>query len=139
MFSASFRAPTGACKVLVLGIALIIETVGVACLILANSTTLVYIAVIMIGWGFGAGYISISVVFSDFFGRRAFGATTGIRFLIGGIIGALAPWGAGKIADETGSYTIAFVILLVIGCVGAVTALLCRHPGPGPQVQAEAA
>lgn len=116
----------------VLGAALFIEALGVAGLIIAKTPAIGYISVVFLGIGYGAGYVSISVVFSDFFGRRAFAGTTGTRFLIGGTIGAFTPFIAGYIADNTDSYNIAFAGLVILCVVGAVTAFLCPRPGSPP-------
>ena len=122
----------------VLSAALLMEGIGVGGLLVATGPALGYLCVTLIGIGFGAGYISISVVFSEFFGRSAFAGTTGTRFLINGTIGAGAPWLAGLISDQTGSYSIAFAALAVLCIVGAFTATICPPPGPPPDAEGEA-
>lgn len=122
----------------VLAAALLMEGIGVGGLLVATGPALGYVCVTLIGIGFGAGYISISVVFSEFFGRSAFAGTTGTRFLINGTIGAGAPWLAGIISDQTGSYNIAFAGLAVLCLVGTVTATICPPPGLPPYAEGEA-
>ena len=116
----------------VLAAALLIEAIGVAGLLITKEPAIGYVSVILIGIGYGAGYVGISVVFSDFFGRRAFAGTTGTRFLIGGTIGLFTPYLAGYIADNTDSYDIAFAALAILCLVGAAAAFLCPHPGSPP-------
>ncbi len=109
-----------------LGIALVVETAGSALLLIARAQPLAYAAVILIGIGFGMSYIAIAAAFSSFFGRKAFATTTGTRFLIGGVFNAAMPPLAGLAYERTGSYTPAFVALVVFGLIGALVAF--THP-----------
>lgn len=115
-----------------LAVALAFEGLGAGGLLLAADTTLAYVAITMIALGFGVAYISIPVVFAHFFGRRAFSVTTGIRMTITGVFGGLGPWLAGLAFDATGSYTIPFVGLMMVGLAGAAAAAAMRHPGAPP-------
>ena len=116
----------------VLGIALLLEGAGVVGFLVAETAALAYASTIAIGIGFGAAYIAIAVVFSNFFGRAAFAKTAGTRFLITGVFNALGPFVAGTIFDATGSYRIAFLIVAAITLVGAVAALTVKPPQPVP-------
>jgi MFS family permease len=116
-------APTTA-----LGIALVVETMGSALLLMVRTQPLAYAAVILLGIGFGLSYIAIAAAFSTFFGRKAFATTTGTRFLIGGVFNAAMPPLAGLAFERTGSYTPAFIGLVVIGATGALVALTLRPP-----------
>ena len=121
-----------------LGVALLVEGAGVFLLIFAKTTVMAYVSMIAVGLGFGAGYISIVLVFSKFFGRAAFAKTAGMRILITGFVGLWAAPLAGRVWDTTGSYTIAFVVITILAFAGAVTALLVKPPKP-PQPQPAAA
>jgi hypothetical protein len=90
------------------------------------------VSIALIAVGFGAAYVSIPVVFSHFFGRRAFSVTTGIRMTITGVFSGLGPWLAGLAFDANGSYTIPFVGLMAVGLAGAAAAASMRHPGAPP-------
>jgi MFS family permease len=122
-FLADYLTPTRT-----LGIALVIEAIGSALLLVAREQPMAYAAVIAIGIGFGMSYIAIAAAFSSFFGRKAFATTTGTRFLIGGVFNAVTPWLAGAIYERTGSYAIAFGGLAAIGLVGAAVAFSLRPP-----------
>jgi len=112
----------------VLSIALLIEGIGITGFLFAQTPALGYISLVLVGIGYGAGYVGISVVFTDYFGRRAFAGTTGTRFLIGGTVGFFVPGLAGKVADTTGSFVPAFVALAVLCLIGAITAFMCPTP-----------
>ena len=77
-------------------------------------------------------FVCIPVVFSHFFGRRAFAVTTGIRTTCTGIFGGLGPWLAGVAFDATGSYAVPFIGLLVLGLAGGAAAGALRRPGSPP-------
>jgi len=114
---------------LVLCVSLVLEGVGVGGLLFAETPLMVNLCIACIGLGFGTAYISVPVVFSAFFGRRAFGMTSGVRIFITGIFNGAGPWVTGKVFDVTGSYTIPFAVLSALCFVGAVSAILCRDPG----------
>jgi nitrate/nitrite transporter NarK len=111
-----------------LGIALVIEAIGSALLLIAREQPLAYAAVIAIGIGFGMSYIAIAAAFSSFFGRQAFATTTGTRFLIGGVFSAVTPMLAGMVYERTGSYGIAFGGLVALSLLGALVAFSLRPP-----------
>jgi OFA family oxalate/formate antiporter-like MFS transporter len=115
-----------------LAVALALEGLGAGGLLLAADSALALTAVWLIGLGFGLAYISIPVVFSHFFGRRAFSVTAGIRMTITGVFAGLGPWLAGLAFEATGSYTVPFIGLMLVGGAGAVCAALMRHPGAPP-------
>ena len=115
-----------------LAVALALEGLGAGGLLLAADSTLALVAVALIGLGFGMAYISVPVVFSHFFGRKAFSVTTGIRMTITGVLAGLGPWLAGLAFDATGSYTGAFVGLMLVCWAGGACAAAMRHPGSPP-------
>lgn len=116
----------------VLAVALALEGLGCAGLLMADTKTMAYISITLIALGFGTAYISVAVVFSHFFGRQAFGMTSGVRIFFTGIFNALAPWVTGLIFDSVGSYTIPFVGIAVLSIIGSIAAATLRHPGKPP-------
>ena len=116
----------------VLASALVLEGLGVGGLVLARSEAITYVCIVLLAFGFGTAYVSIPVVVSRFFGRRAFSVTTGVRLTITGLVSGPGPWLTGRLFDATGTYTISFLGLMVVGLVGAASAALLRHPGVPP-------
>ena len=112
-----------------LAAALVLEGLGAGALIFAGSTVVAWAAVTLLGVGFGMAFVSIPVVFSHFFGRRAFAVTSGIRTTCTGVFGGLGPWLAGAAFDATGSYAIPFLGLLALGLAGGAAAGALRRPG----------
>jgi len=114
----------------VAAVALVLEGIGMAGFYFVQNKLFGYSCIFLIGVGFGATYISIPVIFSDFFGRKAFATTAGVRILITGVFNGLGPKLAGRMYDQYESYFIPFMTLSVICFVGAVAAALSKHPGP---------
>ena len=111
-----------------LGIVLILEGTGCALLIAAKTALLAYAAMVLIGLGFGAAYVCIPVVYSSFYGRRAFGTTVGIRFAITGAISPSAPFLAGMLSDWSGSHILTLSVLSGLCLVGSLVAFGLRAP-----------
>lgn len=111
-----------------LGIVLIMEGAGCTLLIAAETALLAYAAMVLIGLGFGAAYVCIPVVYSSFYGRRAFGTTVGIRFAITGAISPSAPFLAGMLSDWSGSHLLTLTILAGLCFVGSLVAFGLRAP-----------
>ncbi len=122
----------------ILGISLVIGATGMAGLIYATSLPLAYASVVLLGFGYGAGYIAVPVAFGDFFGRGAFAGSAGVRYTLVGISLWLGPRWAGAAADATGSYNASFGFLCVFALISAAAAFLVRHPGRGPRSKGEA-
>lgn len=116
----------------VLMVSLVLEGIGVIGFLYTTSYWMGVASFLLVGVGFGAAYVSIPVVFTDFFGRTAFGLTSGVRMLITGVFNGLAPYAAGWIHDETKSYAIAFWGLFGVAMLGAVAAASARNPGAPP-------
>jgi MFS family permease len=113
-----------------LGVALALEGIGCGLFLIASTPALAYTAVILVGVGFGTAFISQAATFAEFFGRRAFATTTGVRFFIGAFFSAFAPGVAGWLYDARGSYTLPFLGLMALSLAGAAVALVIRAPAP---------
>ena len=111
-----------------LGIVLILEGVGCALFIVANTALIAYLSMVLIGLGFGAAYVCIPVVYSAFYGRRAFATTVGTRFAITGLISPAAPTLAGMLSDWSDSHVLTLSILSGLCFVGSLVAFGLRAP-----------
>lgn len=69
---------------------------------------------------------------SDFFGTRSLGELIGISGALAQLVGAFAPYFTGFIFDTTGSYFIAFVIVMVFLVAGGAVALTVKQPMLAP-------
>ncbi len=111
-----------------LGIVLLVEGAGCAGLVAADTALVAYTSVVLVGLGFGCAYVCIPVVFSSFYGRRAFGTTVGIRFAVTGLIAPAAPTLAGMLSDWSGSHALTFWIMAGFCLAGAFVAFGLRAP-----------
>lgn len=111
-----------------LGIVLLVEGAGCAGLVNANTALVAYASVVLVGLGFGCAYVCIPVVYSSFYGRRAFGTIIGTRFAITGLISPAAPTIAGLLSDWSGSHTLTFWIMAACCLVGAFVAFGLHAP-----------
>lgn len=116
----------------VLAAALAVEGLGAGLILAAGRADVAWVAVALVGLGFGVAYTSVPVVFSDFFGRRPFAVTAGLRLTVTGALGSLGPWLSGELFDAMGAYTVPFLGLAVVSLAGAACAAALRHPGAPP-------
>lgn len=115
-----------------LGLALSLEAAGMIGFLYAEERFLSLLSALLLGLGFGAAYVSVSVTFGAFFGRRAFAVTAGTRMLFTGIINAAMPPFAGWAFDRSGTYVVPFLIVASLAGAGACLAWILPDPGPGP-------
>ena len=94
---------------------------------------LVFVAVVIYGFGHGGLFTVMSPTVAEYFGLKAHGAIFGIVVFFGTIGGASGPILAGRIFDLTGSYTLAFTVLATLAAFGLV--LVLKLPASSPGVQ----
>ena len=68
-------------------------------------------------------------ILGEFFGMRALGELTGIVIAMGTIIGAFAPYFVGFIFDTVGSYSVAFIIVIIFLLASGIVACSMKRPG----------
>ena len=115
-----------------LGLALALEAVGMLGFLFSDQQLLSLLSAMLLGLGFGAAYVSVSVTFGAFFGRRAFAVTAGTRMMFTGVVNAAMPPFAGWAFDRSGSYVLPFLIVASLAAAGACMAWILPDPGPGP-------
>ena len=108
--------------------ALILEGFGVLGFLFASGPVMAYVSTIAIALGFGASYISLSVVIARFYGKERFAKTVGLIYLGSGCFNAFAPGIAGRIYDKQGSYTMAFASIAFGTIAIGLLALRLRPP-----------
>jgi MFS family permease len=103
----------------------------------ATATWMLYAFAAVYGAAHGGFFTVMSPTVAEFFGTRAHGALFGTVLMFGSIGGALGPLAAGAVFDATGSYRVAFAVLLGLALTGL--ALVSRLPpmrGPRAAVAA---
>jgi predicted MFS family arabinose efflux permease len=120
------------------------QTLGVTTMLLSAGAVLMLIQVrvapaafvfaIMFGLSARGGFVLMHVLLARYFGRRSFGAITGVLepFHKGGLgLGALL---AGIAFDWSGSYQLAFLLFLVNYLIAATLTSMARQPRLAPVI-----
>ncbi|MBI2831996.1 MAG: MFS transporter [Chloroflexi bacterium] len=111
-----------------LGLALLGMAVTPGLLLLPGSPALLYTFVFFYGLFHGIRAPAQIGLIGRFFGMRSLGELIGIAACIAQIIGAFAPYLAGYIFDTTGSYAMAFVLLMGVLLAGGIAAIMTKEP-----------
>ena len=107
-------------------ICLIIAVVGMAWLQAADELWKLYLFAAVYGFSHGGFFTLISPLIAGLFGTRSQGSLLGIVILSGTVGGSIGMTLSGYIFDVTGSYAIAFIILLGLVIFGLVNMLLIK-------------
>lgn len=97
----------------------------------ASTPWMLFAFAAIYGAAHGGFFTVMSPTVAEFFGTRAHGALFGLVLMCGSIGGAIGPLAAGAVFDATGSYRIAFGVLLGLALTGlALVSRLPRMRGP---------
>ncbi|UCC17546.1 MAG: MFS transporter [Dehalococcoidales bacterium] len=107
-------------------ICLIIAVVGMSWLQAADELWMLYLFAAVYGFSHGGFFSLISPLIAGLFGTRSQGSLLGIVIFSGTLGGSIGMTLSGYIFDITGSYTIAFIILLGLVICGLVNMLLIK-------------
>lgn len=101
---------------------LVYSLVTVSLLILAfgSSGRGIYAFVLVFGLGLGGEYLIIPLVAAELFGAAVLGRVLGIILTADGVAEAVMPMAVASLRDTTGTYTTSFVLLALLGALGAV-------------------
>jgi len=101
---------------------LIISTIiflcGLIWLQMSKEAWMLFLFASIYGFAHGALYTLISLVVAELFGTKSHGVLFGIVWFSGHLGGAIGPLMTGRIFDLTGSYQIAFLILIGMAILG---------------------
>jgi OFA family oxalate/formate antiporter-like MFS transporter len=106
----------------------LVASLIMACFIYINSLPVFFISIIIFGYFYGSWIPLVVALTGRGFGLRNLGTVLGITQigLIGGIVGPLM---GGFIHDQTGSYTVAFIIAAVVFLLAGAAAFVIRLSG----------
>lgn len=114
--------------------AFLLQTIGMTAYLLNRSLAMVYVLLILYGFGSGAPVPLRLTIGGRYFGRKAFASIQGVSSLFTAPVAFLAPVYAGWIYDTTGSYINAFIVFAVLATFAAFLMCLVRPPKPPTQV-----
>lgn len=115
---------------------LVIATLGMSLILVANSIAMVFLYNMIIGTGLGALYTCFFCIFSSYYGRANYPKILGATVPFATIFGASGAMVAGAMYDATGSYTLPFTIgifSLLLSIVFMIFATPPKHPSLASQ------
>jgi len=114
--------------------AFLLQAIGISLFLLNQSIAMVYVFLILYGFGNGAPTPLRLTMGGRYFGRKAFASIQGSSMVFTAPVGLLAPVYAGWVHDTTGSYISAFILFAVLSALAAFFMCLMRPPKPPAQV-----
>lgn len=111
-----------------MAISLFTTGLSIVCLIFLKDEWLLYFFVFLYGMSHGARITSWVGVLGEFYGLLAVGEILGINQAISQFVGAFAPYIAGFIFDITKSYSIVFIVVIVLLFSASLAAFLIKKP-----------
>ncbi len=117
---------------LVLSVCLVTAVLALIWLLFAEETWMLRLFAVVFGFTYGGFVPLMTIVTVEIFGLSSLGIILGSILLLGTVGGALGPFLAGGIFDITGSYSLAFLICVVISTVAVIFSLvLLRYKAKG--------
>ena len=101
---------------------------GLAIFMYATSFPVIVVYTVLFGFGYGALIVSRTDLIAQYYGQEIYPELHGWIFPFQNSIAAAGPWIAGTIYDATGTYTLAFMIVIGLLIVGLISAFLLRSP-----------
>jgi MFS family permease len=90
----------------------------------------IYAFVVVFGLGLGGEYMIIPLVAGELFGAAVLGSVMGIILTADGVAEAAMPMLVASLRDSTGSYTLAFQLLIFISALGALAVAFLPESKP---------
>lgn len=111
-----------------MAISLFTTGLSIICLLFLKDEWMLYLFVFLYGMSHGARITSWVGVLGEFYGMLAVGEILGINQAISQFVGAFAPYIAGFVFDMTNSYSIVFIIVIVLLSSASLAAFSIRKP-----------
>jgi len=105
-----------------------ILTLATALTVVADTTPLMFLAMITFGLGAGGLMLTQNYLWADYFGRQHLGSIRGVVMPITLVFGGTGAPLAGYVRDFTGSYSIIWVVGTVLMALGAMLLVLTPSP-----------
>jgi MFS family permease len=109
-------------------ISLALQILAVVILLFTEGTAMMWVFVIVFGFGMGGNIALQPLLTTQFFGLASFGAIFGGVAMALSIGTAVGPFLSGLIFDVSGSYRLAFIIFIVGYTIALAALILARKP-----------
>ena len=107
-----------------------VQAASLLVLTFATEVWMAFAFAALFGVGFGGRSPLTTSIRGEYFGRRSFGTIMGISQVPMNVLLLAAPVFPGILYDMYGNYTLAFMILAGLNCIGGFLFLLARKPTP---------
>jgi MFS family permease len=108
--------------------------VMVGLIFLGEAAGVVVVLAFMGGFNYGANLSVFPSATKDLFGLKHFGTNYGIMFTAWGMGGVALPWIAGRVADATGNFNLAYIIAAACLVLASILTFLVRTRRPAGAV-----
>ena len=106
------------------------QALGIAAFLVKPGAVMLYVLLILFGFGIGPIRPLLIIIRGRFYGRKAYGSIEGTSLTFEMPFALLSPVYAGWIYDRTGSYKTAFMLFALLSACAAFMMVLVRHPAP---------
>lgn len=100
--------------------------VVLASLQVIQNPSFLFLFAIIYGYAHGGLFTAMSPTIAELFGMKAHGAIFGVVLFFGALGGSIGPMMTGLVFDKTGSYDVAFMILMLLALCSLVLAATLR-------------
>ena len=107
---------------------MVIMAFGIVALWFATDAVHMWLYAALVGIGFGFSYVTSTVLIANYYGADSYTLLMSFMFPAQFILGALGPTFAGVVYDVTGTYSLAFLVSIVMVAVSVVLILLSTPP-----------
>ncbi len=111
-------------KVYILGFILMV--VSMFCLISITQEWIIFLLIIIFGFGSAGATTLMSPIVAELFGLRAHGSILGVMMFAFTFGGAIGPFVAGYLFDVTGSYQFSFLFSAIFAVIGLISSLTLK-------------
>jgi MFS family permease len=108
--------------------AFLCQVIGIAAFLINRTIAMVFVFLILQGFGSGMTRPLLIMIRGRYFGRKAYGSIEGISCMCETPLGLFAPVYAGWVYDTTGNYITAFFIFAILASFAAFLMCLVRPP-----------
>jgi len=106
----------------------LLQAVGIGAFLLNQSVSMVYVMLILFGFGNGAIHPLYLFMLGRYFGRKAYGSILGIMGFFRAPFQLFAPIYAGWVYDTSGNYTTALLLFTVTAVLATIISCLLHIP-----------
>ena len=115
---------------------MLLQVLALIVLIGADTEVELYIFIVLWAAAYGAGILNWAIV-GDYFGRAKFATLRGLMGLVYSTGAVAGPVYAGTVFDNTGTYTEAIVVFLIITVMSLICFWFCKPPGLPPSMKSK--